>query len=115
MIIFFWKNAWCVVVSLLLLAERVFLVHIPVWVFAAISAGMAILAIAHRFGPRIVQSQFGLTIMRAILMDLLDSFDATIVNHAKLRCNVMQLNGNAFSIVTAYPEKRDPMVRSNGP
>lgn len=109
-IIFFWRNAWwlSVVVSLLLLAERVFLLHIPVWVFAVISAGMAILAIAHSFGPGMVRSQFGQTIMRVILRDLLDSFDPEIVSHAKLCCNVMQLSGDTLTIVTAYPEKSDP-------
>lgn len=110
-IVFLWRNAWWLsaVVSLLLLAERFFLIHIPLWIFFLISAGTIALAITHTLGPRMVRSQFGQIIMRVILKDLLDSFDHGIVDQSKLRCNVMQLDGDTLSILAAYPEKRDPM------
>ncbi len=110
-IVFLWRNAWWLnaAVSLLLLAELFFLIHIPLWIFFLISAGTIALAITHTLGPRMVRSQFGQTIMHVLLKDLLDSFDQDIVDRAKLRCNVMQLDDDRLSILAAYPEKRDPM------
>lgn len=111
LIVFLWRHArWLTaLVSVLLLTERLFLFRVPVWIFALISAGTIALAVIHSLGPRMVRSQFGQSIMRVILKDLLDSFDPQIVSQARLRCNVMQLTNDTLSILAAYPEKHDPM------